>query len=150
MFFSLCICVGIILSGCNPEKSFTSPARDSSEKESHYKSTECEGSTESSKTSSDALAFEVQIDKDSLQNKKVQKTTAIIFTESTDWEYNVEAECGKISNIGKNTFDYTAPKNEKEDTITVQISDNQKGTQYKWVIPLVFSNLSKKPVLPVV
>ena len=54
----------------------------------------------------------------------------------------VSSENGKISNKEENSFVYAVPKDEseREDTITIQLSDNENGTSYEYTIPLIFAN----------
>ena len=54
----------------------------------------------------------------------------------------MEAENEKISNKEENSFVYAVPKDEseREDTITIQLSDNENGTSYEYTIPLIFAN----------
>ena len=49
---------------------------------------------------------------------------------------------GKISNKEENSFVYAVPKDEseREDTITIQLSDNENGRSYEYTIPLIFAN----------
>ena len=105
-------------------------------------SSQSEGDTEIlSETTLDSTPFEVQIDKTSLQIRKEKETTIFIITDVADWSYTASATNGKISNIGDSSFTYTVPKNEeeKEDTITILISDYENGKQYEYNIPLIFS-----------
>ena len=86
--------------------------------------------------------FEVLIDKPSLESGKEKETTVIIVTDIKDWDYTVSSENGKISNKEENSFVYAVPKDEseREDTITIQLSDNENGTSYEYTIPLIFAN----------
>ena len=91
----------------------------------------------------DRIPFEVLMDKPSLENGKEKETTVTIVTDIEDWDYTVSSENGKISSIEANSFVYTVPKdeNEREDTITIQLSDNDNGTSYEYTIPLIFSDI---------
>ena len=91
----------------------------------------------------DRIPFEVLMDKSSLENGKEKETTVTIVTDIEDWDYTVSSENGKISSIEANSFVYTVPKdeNEREDTITIQLSDNDNGTSYEYTIPLIFSDI---------
>ena len=91
----------------------------------------------------DRIPFEVLMDKSSLENGKEKETTVTIVTDIEDWDYTVLSENGKISSIEANSFVYTVPKdeNEREDTITIQLSDNDNGTSYEYTIPLIFSDI---------
>ena len=82
------------------------------------------------------------IDKPSLESGKEKETTVIIVTDIKDWDYTVSSENGKISNKEENSFVYAVPKDEseREDTITIQLSDNENGTSYEYTIPLIFAN----------
>ena len=57
----------------------------------------------------------------------------------TDWGYTVSSEKGKISDINKNSFIYIAPKDERDDTIKIQLSDYENGISYEYTIPLIFA-----------
>ena len=83
------------------------------------------------------------MDKPSLENGKEKETTVTIVTDIEDWDYTVSSENGKISSIEANSFVYTVPKdeNEREDTITIQLSDNDNGTSYEYTIPLIFPDI---------
>lgn len=91
----------------------------------------------------DRIPFEVLMDKSSLENGKEKETTVTIVTDIEDWDYTVLSENGKISSIEANSFVYTVPRdeNEREDTITIQLSDNDNGTSYEYTIPLIFSDI---------
>ena len=91
----------------------------------------------------DRIPFEVLMDKSSLENGKEKETTVTIVTDIEDWDYTVSSENGKISSIEANSFVYTVPKdeNEREDTITIQLSDNDNGTSYEYTIPLIFPDI---------
>ena len=91
----------------------------------------------------DRIPFEVLMDKSSLENGKEKETTVTIVTDIEDWDYTVSSENGKISSIEANSFVYTVPRdeNEREDTITIQLSDNDNGTSYEYTIPLIFSDI---------
>ena len=91
----------------------------------------------------DRIPFEVLMDKPSLENGKEKETTVTIVTDIEDWDYTVSSENGKISSIEANSFVYTVPRdeNEREDTITIQLSDNDNGTSYEYTIPLIFSDI---------
>lgn len=91
----------------------------------------------------DRTPFEVLIDKPSLESGKEKETTVIIVTDIEDWDYTVSSENGKISNKEANSFVYAVPKDEseREDTITIQLSDNENGTSYEYTIPLIFPNI---------
>ena len=45
----------------------------------------------------------------------------------------------KISDINKNSFIYIAPKDERDDTIKIQLSDYENGISYEYTIPLIFA-----------
>lgn len=51
----------------------------------------------------------------------------------------VSSEKGKISDINKNSFIYIAPKDERDDTIKIQLSDYENGISYEYTIPLIFA-----------
>ena len=91
----------------------------------------------------DRIPFEVLMDKPSIENGKEKETTVTIVTDIEDWDYTVSSENGKISSIEANSFVYTVPKdeNEREDTITIQLSDNDNGTSYEYTIPLIFPDI---------
>ena len=91
----------------------------------------------------DRIPFEILMDKSSLENGKEKETTVTIVTDIEDWDYTVSSENGKISSIEANSFVYTVPKdeNEREDTITIQLSDNDNGTSYEYTIPLIFPDI---------
>ena len=91
----------------------------------------------------DRIPFEVLMDKPSLENGQEKETTVTIVTDIEDWDYTVSSENGKISSIEANSFVYTVPKdvNEREDTITIQLSDNDNGTSYEYTIPLIFPDI---------
>lgn len=82
------------------------------------------------------------IDKPSLESGKEKETTVSIVTDIEDWDYTVSSENGKISNKEENSFVYAVPKDEseREDTITIQLSDNENGRSYEYTIPLIFAN----------
>ena len=98
--------------------------------------------TEISEEALDRTPFEVLIDKPSLESGKEKETTVSIVTDIEDWDYTVSSENGKISNKEENSFVYAVPKDEseREDTITIQLSDNENGTSYEYTIPLIFAN----------
>ena len=56
-----------------------------------------------------------------------------------DWGYTVSSEKGKISDINKNSFIYIATKDERDDTIKIQLSDYENGISYEYTIPLIFA-----------
>ena len=91
----------------------------------------------------DRIPSEVLMDTSSLEHGKDKETTVTIVTDIEDWDYTVSSENGKISSIEANSFVYTVPKdeNEREDTITIQLSDNDNGTSYEYTIPLIFSDI---------
>ena len=41
--------------------------------------------------------------------------------------------------INKNSFIYIAPKDERDDTIKIQLSDYENGISYVYTIPLIFA-----------
>lgn len=122
-----------MLTGCN--KVETSPNETINE-------TNMSETTEISEEALDRIPFEVLIDKPSLESGKEKETTVIIVTDIEDWDYTVSSENGKISNKEENSFVYTVPKDEseREDTITIQLSDNENRTSYEYTIPLIFAN----------
>ena len=71
--------------------------------------------------------FDIQIDKTALQTRKETETEVTIKTNLTDWGYTVSSEKGKISDINKNSFIYITPKDERDDTIKIQLSDYLKS-----------------------
>lgn len=81
--------------------------------------------------------FDIQIDKTALQTRKETETEVTIKTNLTDWGYTVSSEKGKISDINKNSFIYIAPKDERDDTIKIQLSDYENGISYEYTIPLI-------------
>ena len=83
--------------------------------------------------------FDIQIDKTALQTRKETETEVTIKTNLTDWGYTVSSEKGKISDINKNSFIYIAPKDERDDTIKIQLSDYENGISYEYTIPLIFA-----------
>lgn len=83
--------------------------------------------------------FDIQIDKTALQTRKETETEVTIKTNLTDWCYTVSSEKGKISDINKNSFIYIAPKDERDDTIKIQLSDYENGISYEYTIPLIFA-----------
>lgn len=74
--------------------------------------------------------FDIQIDKTALQTRKETETEVTIKTNLTDWGYTVSSEKGKISDINKNSFIYIAPKDERDDTIKIQLSDYENGSLF--------------------
>ena len=60
-------------------------------------------------------------DKTALQTRKETETEVTKKTNLTDWGYTVSSEKGKISDINKNSFIYIAPKDERDDTIKIQL-----------------------------
>lgn len=92
---------------------------------------------------SDSTPFEVQIDKTALQTGKETETKVMIKTNLTDWSYTVSSEKGKLSDINKNSFVYRVPKDEREDTIKIKLSDYENGTSYEYTIPLIFTGNSE-------
>ena len=74
-----------------------------------------------------------------LQTRKETETEVTIKTNLTDWGYTVSSEKGKISDINKNSFIYIAPKDERDDTIKIQLSDYENGISYEYTIPLIFA-----------
>lgn len=81
--------------------------------------------------------FDIQIDKTALQTRKETETEVTIKTNLTDWGYTVSSEKGKISDINKNSFIYIAPKDERDDTIKIQLSDYENGISYSKYKPVV-------------
>lgn len=86
--------------------------------------------------------FLVAIDKTAIETRKEKETTVFIVTELEDWDFTVSTQYGKISNIGKNSFDYIAPEDEEilEDAITIFLTDKDSGISYNWNIPIMFSS----------
>ena len=41
--------------------------------------------------------------------------------------------------LTKNSFIYIAPKDERDDTIKIQLSDYENGISYEYTIPLIFA-----------
>lgn len=93
--------------------------------------------------SEDGLPFEVLIDTAALEIRKEEQTQVFIYTELTDWSYSVQAENGRISHIGKNSFDYSVPKDkeQREDTITIQFVNKENGKQYNCFFSLIFDTI---------
>lgn len=121
--------LAITLTGCNNAETSSNETNTSE-------------TAEISKEALERTPFEVLIDKPSLESGKENETTVIIVTDIEDWDYTVSSENGKISNKEANSFVYAVPKDksEREDTITIQLSDNENGTSYEYTIPLIFSN----------
>ena len=46
-----------------------------------------------------------------------------------------------VINGGIEPSGYVEVYNEREDTITIQLSDNDNGTSYEYTIPLIFSDI---------
>ena len=93
--------------------------------------------------SEDGVPFEVLIDTIALESRQEEQTQVFIYTELTDWSYSVQAENGRISNIGKNSFDYSVPKDKEqiEDTITIQFVNRENGKQYNCFFSLIFNTI---------
>ncbi|MDO5337697.1 MAG: hypothetical protein Q4E89_09660 [Eubacteriales bacterium] len=82
--------------------------------------------------------FKVLIDKNALESRQEEQVTVTILSDSKSWEYDAEAENGKISNKTSNSFDYNRPKeNILEDTITIHFTDKDAAKSYQYTIPLV-------------
>lgn len=145
LFIFAIVIIGLFLSGCTLQE--TTELENNKVIESKIENTEELKIIEAADNSSTSMPFEVQIDKTSLQIRKEKEVTVIITSKVNDWNFNVSAENGKISNIAENSFTYTAPKDEdeQEDTITIQLTDYENGTLYKYCIPLIFSNSSVIP-----
>lgn len=126
--------LAIMLTGCNnAETSFNETINETNTSET----------VDISEGALDRIPFEVLMDKPSIENGKEKETTVTIVTDIEDWDYTVSSENGKISSIEANSFVYTVPKdeNEREDTITIQLSDNDNGTSYEYTIPLIFPDI---------
>lgn len=136
---------GLLLSSCSSPK--TTEYVNHTEAESKMEHTEEIEITET-EDASVSMPFEVQIDKTALQIRKEKETTVIITSSVADWAFEVSAENGKISDMGKNSFTYTVPKDEdeREDTITIRLMDYENGALYRYKIPLIFS--SHREVMP--
>ena len=122
-----------MLTGCNNAKTSSNET---------INETNISETAEISEEARERTPFEVLIDKPSLESGKEKETTVIIVTDIKDWDYTVSSENGKISNKEENSFVYAVPKaeGEREDTITIQSSDNENGTSYEYAIPLIFAN----------
>jgi hypothetical protein len=122
-----------MLTGCNNAKTSSNET---------INETNISETAEISEEARERTPFEVLIDKPSLESGKEKETTVIIVTDIKDWDYTVSSENGKISNKEENSFVYAVPKDEseREDTITIQLSDNENGTSYEYTIPLIFAN----------
>lgn len=82
--------------------------------------------------------FKVLIDKNALELRQEEQVTVTILSDSKSWEYDAEAENGKISNKTFNSFDYNRPKeNISEDTITIHFTDKEAAKSYQYTVPLV-------------
>lgn len=141
-FVSSVMIIGLFLSGCSLQEA--TELENNKVIESKIENTEKLEIIEAADDASISMPFEVQIDKTSLQIRKEKEVTVIITSNVEDWDFRVSAENGKISNIGKNSFTYTVPKDEdeREDTIAIQLTDYENGTLYKCRIPLIFSSNS--------
>ncbi len=126
--------LAIMLTGCNNAETSSNET---------INETNTSETAEISEEALDRIPFEVLMDKPSLENGQEKETTVIIVTDIEDWDYTVLSENGKISSIEANSFVYTVPKdeNEREDTITIQLSDNDNGTSYEYTIPLIFPDI---------
>ena len=126
--------LAIMLTGCSNEETSSNET---------INETNTSETAEVSEGALDRIPFEVLMDKSSLENGKEKETTVTIVTDIEDWDYTVSSENGKISSIEANSFVYTVPRdeNEREDTITIQLSDNDNGTSYEYTIPLIFSDI---------
>ena len=122
-----------MLTGCNNAKTSSNET---------INETNISETAEISEEAIERTPFEVLIDKPSLESGKEKETTVIIVTDIKDWDYTVSSENGKITNKEENSFVYAVPKDEseREDTITIQLSDNENGTSYEYTIPLIFAN----------
>ena len=126
--------LAIMLTGCNNAETSSNET---------INETNTSETAEISEEALDRIPFEILMDKSSLENGKEKETTVTIVTDIEDWDYTVSSENGKISSIEANSFVYTVSKdeNEREDTITIQLSDNDNGTSYEYTIPLIFSDI---------
>ena len=126
--------LAIMLTGCSNEETSSNET---------INETNTSETAEVSEGALDRIPFEVLMDKSSLENGKEKEATVTIVTDIEDWNYTVSSENGKISSIEANSFVYTVPKdeNEREDTITIQLSDNDNGTSYEYTIPLIFPDI---------
>ena len=126
--------LAIMLTGCNNAETSSNET---------INETNTSETAEISEEALDRIPFEVLMGKPSLENGQEKETTVIIVTDIEDWDYTVLSENGKISSIEAYSFVYTVPKdeNEREDTITIQLSDNDNGTSYEYTIPLIFPDI---------
>ena len=126
--------LAIMLTGCNNAETSSNET---------INETNTSETVEISEEALDRIPFEILMHKSSLENGKEKETTVTIVTDIEDWDYTVSSENGKISSIEANSFVYTVPRdeNEREDTITIQLSDNDNGTSYEYTIPLIFSDI---------
>ena len=126
--------LAIMLTGCNNAETSSNET---------INETNTSETAEISEEALDRIPFEILMDKSSLENGKEKETTVTIVTDIEDWDYTVSSENGKISSIEANSFVYTVSKdeNEREDTITIQLSDNDNGTSYEYTIPLIFPDI---------
>ncbi|MCI6812267.1 MAG: hypothetical protein MR922_07665 [Lachnospiraceae bacterium] len=85
----------------------------------------------------DEMPFQVSLDVQALQSGRENTVTAYILTDLSEWNYKVEVKNGKISNKTSNSFEYTCPVNETEDTITVWLTNSKNGKEYEYSIPLI-------------
>lgn len=141
--FLFCMGICIMLIGCDVQKSDILPMKDSVINESKDNSRREERQNEFLETiedSSETLPFQVEIDKTSLQIRKEKEATATILTKLDEWGFTAQTKYGKISNIGKDSFDYIAPKDEEklEDVIVIFLTDYNSGTRYECSIPIIF------------
>lgn len=141
LFFG--IIISLFLSGCALEKIASDSPSQALEADAMSMS-----EVENIEVLSDLSAstpFNVQIDKTSLEIRKEKEVTVIISTDLTEWSYSASAENGTVSNIQKNSFTYTTPKDEstRTDTILIQLSDYENGRLYKYNIPLFFALTSE-------
>ena len=134
----LALIILCFLSGFNRETSKEEP-RHHYEDEFIIPQTYGEVSKDLNSESLGSSPFEILIDKTALQIGKQKETKVIIDTDLTDWSYTVSSEKGKISEKNKNSFSYKVPKDERNDTIKIQLSDYENGRSYEYTIPLIFA-----------
>lgn len=88
--------------------------------------------------------FQVLMDKSALQSGRETAVRVFISTDLEKWSYTAQAQYGKITEIGPDSFLYTRPGADKrEDMITVSLTDEENGKMHRMVIPL-----SYRPDLP--
>lgn len=131
-WYIICLlCVAVSMSGC-------SGCKDSALKNVSHLGQNIESDIK------DELPFQVSLDVQALQSGRENTVTAYILTELSEWNYKVEVKNGKISNKTRNSFEYTCPVNETEDTVTVWLTNSENGKEYEYSIPLILvSNTNK-------